>query len=526
MNEEDKRRKKYRWLLLALAVIIPFVCAAYVRVVFLKSGENCVDAYYHAAMADLGPSYCVSKKFPAMTMSAWKDKFSDKEILYHVLLSVLRKAQEYCGFSTSPPFTFPALFFVFLLIFSFVLTARSFGCSHIIIFSFLLVLMCPAFLSRILMLRPHTAAIAFMIYSCVQFREFRKPNAFPRGFIMGFIFAWLYSSPHFLLIPATAFAIAGVRKNGIITSILMPASVTAGILSGLIFHPQFPNTFINWKIQSFDVLKNIFFHSYPGDIANECMRPEMWWWGWNGFIIMLFALNIFMFARVVKKQGLKNISPDISAMMIISAISILQLFFIQRAVEYACPFTVLSLAILFTASKDAFPKTVRNYMLCSIIGILLLCGWNTYRSCFTHYRTQLKPLNDFKKWAETTKLQEGTPIANVSWGEFPLLFYSAPDFRYLSGIDPMFSYYSDPERFRKIEEFRTGRLKMNPKELAELTGARYAFATFHSHTPYLMLEQGYAPVFQSPEGLLFDLRLENRQQEKPKEKNIRFIRIK
>ena len=97
-------------------------------------------------------------------------------------------------------------------------------------------------------------------------------------------------------------------------------------------------------------------------------------------------------------------------------------------------------------------------------------------------------------------------VANLAWSDFPVLFYSAPQFRYLMGIDPFFAYHRMPERVTRLERFRTGQLRLSPSELAELCGAQLAFiSTYGASLSKQMYEDGYFILYQGPDGWLFDL---------------------
>jgi hypothetical protein len=114
-------------------------------------------------------------------------------------------------------------------------------------------------------------------------------------------------------------------------------------------------------------------------------------------------------------------------------------------------------------------------------------------------------LPDFAAWARA-HLPAGTLIANPCWADFPLLFYSLPDYRFSLGLDPMFAHHAHPQAVVKLEQFRARRLDLTPAELAELTGARVAFVSRHA-APLArhLLARHYAAAYAGPDGWLFDL---------------------
>jgi len=114
-------------------------------------------------------------------------------------------------------------------------------------------------------------------------------------------------------------------------------------------------------------------------------------------------------------------------------------------------------------------------------------------------------LRSFATWAGKT-LPDGTGIANLIWGDFPMLFYSAPQFRYLMGLDPMFGYRWNAEKVERLEKFRTGQLALSPHEVMELTGSRFAFVPRRAGPlAKLLIQHGFVVVYRENDGWLFDL---------------------
>lgn len=79
----SSKHGRFGRIMLVLAFLIPFVWLGALRIYVMKTGENSQDALYHAMMAKLGPKVYAAKEFPWTQMSVWKDRFADKELLYH-----------------------------------------------------------------------------------------------------------------------------------------------------------------------------------------------------------------------------------------------------------------------------------------------------------------------------------------------------------------------------------------------------------------------------------------------------------
>jgi hypothetical protein len=113
-------------------------------------------------------------------------------------------------------------------------------------------------------------------------------------------------------------------------------------------------------------------------------------------------------------------------------------------------------------------------------------------------------LEDFTRWTRTVGLPVGTVIGNLNWSDFPVLLYSAPQFRYLHGLDPMFGMAAFPERVRALERFRLGRQLLPPAELRAVIGTPFAYVSPRNWALARdMAAAGFVIVYQGDDGWLF-----------------------
>jgi hypothetical protein len=487
----------------------------------MRSGENSMDSFYHVGMADQGCGFCAGKTVPQLTLSVWENSFSDKELLYHFILSGVRSFQRFLNIDLSPPFNIPALFFSLLLILCFVFAAYSFNVRHIWFFACLLVCVSPNFTNRIIMLRPHVLSIGIMLLSCVWcYKAFLERKYYLFIFASGFIFSWTYSNPHFLLFPAFVFAAVFFRNKGF-SVVAVPILAGLGILAGYVFHPQFPDTLYNWKIQCWDVVVQIL----NGDKAPVGLGVEFRPFGFDKVILnyalfFIFGLSLF-FLYDLKKWPFFRLNKTASAFFIMSCAAITGVFISGRAIEYACPFAVMSFALVIREFRrsDIFMK---RFVYCALFSLLFLFIFNGVWQ-FHHLKKKgFLPPDNFIAWTKNAGFQNGIVIANLCWSDFPILFYSAPEYRYLSGMDPMFSYARYPERVAEIEKFRCGYIDLSPLELAKLTNARFVYVSPYAwKLAQKLSKDGYPMVYNAKDGYLFDLKaailksLEKQKRKKP-----------
>jgi len=116
-----------------------------------------------------------------------------------------------------------------------------------------------------------------------------------------------------------------------------------------------------------------------------------------------------------------------------------------------------------------------------------------------------RPYDGFAAWARW-RLPARAVVGNLFLSDFPMLFYSAPEFRYLLGLDPMFGYRHRPEEVARLEKFRRAELDLPPAELARVIGTRWAFASVHGAAlADILKRRGFRAAYEGPDGWVFDL---------------------
>lgn len=508
-DNELAKRTDYRPLALtALAVILPLLVLLSARLLCVTEGELASDAYYHAAMAERGPSAILSKSFPALSLSAWRDSFSDKEMGYHMLLWLCFRAEEALGIDAdSPPFHAPAMLFCLAAVAAFVLTARRLGATPELSLAAatLLAALTPNFAYRFLMLRPHTLSIAFLLVACALLAKGSFKLRTVSTFALSFLYAWCYSNPHFIVLPALLFAPFLMRDFGR-RALLLPLVALGGTLAGLTIHPQFPNSLIIWKIQSIDALLAPLSDAIPIEKPAEMSAPTIKWLLYALPLLALAYLDAMLFVRLSEREGFKALKPELKAIGLLSAIFLGGMFLSLRAVEYACPFVCLLSAMLASEamSKGALKlplpaRCVAFPALALALTAWLLWNFHSVRSA------QTKEPKSLAAWL-ACKVPEGSTLANLNWGDFPQLVHAAPGYIYLWGMDPMFSYAVDPKRTLKLDSLKMPKSPLGPEDVRSLFGADFA-VLLKPKDPLanLLMKKGWKAVYEGTDGWVFSL---------------------
>ncbi len=471
-----------------------------------------MDAFYHVALADFGWSYFSASSMPHISLSVWAEGFSDKELLFHLLLSMVRGVGKHLGVAPFP-FHLPSLFFCALIIISFVYAAKRFNVRHIWFFSVLLVVAVPQFTVRILMLRPHDLAIALMLLSCVSFAGLKRARDYWQPLLLGMLFAWSYSNPHFILLPAVAFAVPLLRRS-FLAAALLPLSCLGGVAIGYIIHPQFPFTFINWKIQCIDVMWYVLQGKRDIYVGDELLAGGVWNYFSSWGLLLLAVFNLVGLYLILRRYGWRRMPRPIQGMAIAAIVVFAGVGINIRVLEYACPFNMLLAGMLCSFwHRRALPLPLgnnaakrQNIVAALAVWILIFAAFDCFYKFSALKPANLKPLENYAAWVKKVGLPPGMRVANVIWSDFPILMYSAPEQHYLWGMDPMFGYAADPERAVRLERFRTGRVRLSPTQIRELAGSQLVFVSvFGWKLARDMAGVGCRIIYQGPDGWLFNL---------------------
>ncbi|MDD4874762.1 MAG: hypothetical protein PHE15_07335, partial [Dehalococcoidales bacterium] len=223
--------KKYRLpkpaLVLAIAVALLYVgFLEFLRPVFYDP-----DSYYHVAVSGFIKNCGLHYPFPWAQFSIFKDSFSDKDLLLHILnlpfLYIFREPV------TAGKYALVFQAGIFFIAYAFVL--RKYLPDNLAAPFLLLPLASPVFTSYLLQLRPATLANVFTVLG-VYFLINKKPGSV-------FIVALLYSLSHisFPMLVIFAFVCEVLRlfmnKEFFIKNIY---AALAGITAGIFIHPNFP----------------------------------------------------------------------------------------------------------------------------------------------------------------------------------------------------------------------------------------------------------------------------------------------
>ena len=438
-------------LMLVAAFLIPFIWLGILRVTVIRTGENSQDALYHAMMAKLGPEVYAAKSFPWAQMSVWKDSFADKELLYHAGIDAIFSLEKLFGAALDPPFHIVALFYSALAILGCLFAVRRLGVRPLYILSgsALFAIIVPNYTFRLSVLRPHVLAIAYLTFATGLLAKGSFRFRMICIGVLSLFFAWSYSNPHFIVIVPLVFALARV-KDGKWKELLPPVLSLGCVMLGLLVHPQFPNSFFIWKVQSWDALIAPMLSNIRLAKPSEMLPPSF---GFNKTVSPLYLItwcNLMMFTRLLERKGLRKLDPNIIALTVLSSGFTAGILMAARSVEYAGPFGAIAfLYLLEQMTREGFRLPLSRFKWGVPAELAVLCVALGIHSSYCFRRdcphTLVQPLPEMTAFLREN-VPAGIPVVNLDWSDFPALFYNDHDHLWQWGMDPMFSYLSNPRR--------------------------------------------------------------------------------
>lgn len=458
------------------------------------------DAFYHVKIAELGPRAYLGTTFPAMYASTWTTNFYDKELGFHLLLSLVTTVKKAIGFPARAPFHVEAALLLGIALIGFLYCTRrlQYSAPQYLALTLLLSLSSVWFTNRMTLVRPHLLAIAYMMLYTGILSRIRSTKKIWPAVVMPWLFVYLYSSPHLIFIPTFAWACClARRKTGL--ALRLMAGALLGFLLGMTIHPQFPNSWILWKIQALDVILQARFNRFDIPPPFEAAPPPWTYEYCNAGLYILCAVNILGTAGLMIRR--LRLTRTLLYLMTLQTIGMLVYWLVTaRMIEYFVPWSVLASGELYrVAAAQRLPRPFGTRAFLPVVATVVIAS--VLATGFVYrYRENyaVSPAyGDFERWART--LPPGTRIANLHFSDFPQLFYAAPHCQYMVGLDQMFGYAHNFQLYKEIDEFKLARRMIRPQRLYELVRAPYLFLSYENQGMryYIAKNLGYRVVLQS-----------------------------
>lgn len=429
--------------IITILIVILGVCAIFL-IQFSTPTIYGADGYLHIRMAEFLKSFGPRYDFHWARFSTFSENFSDKDFLYHVFLI---------------PFTFfkniffgaklASAIFASLLFFTFYLMLKRYSHKSILPFFLIAFFLSDMFLETISRPRPISIAILITIFSVHLMMQ--------KKYLSVFVTALLYSLSHVTspLIILYALIVEIVRrtdkKEFHIKTIL---AAFTGVLAGFIIHPNFPNNFIVFYLNSimvpiytiktgvlelgaefFPINTREFLLSYP--------------------IIIIGIISVIYIA--ISKRPKAGFATDV--FLTLSAFFFLLSFICRRYLSHGYLIMLMALATYFSDYLAGI-KNINKLGIVFLSILIILLGFNSFKKvCYnalvqkivnTHYEQA-------GKWMEKN-IPEGELVFHANWSDSQYFIGVNPKNDYFVTLDPVYMYKWDSELYKLYRDVSFGRI--------------------------------------------------------------------
>ncbi len=473
-------------------IFVVFLLAFLWFLVFqFHSGVADPDAFYHIKMAQLLVEQGTVPDFPWLSeMSIFAYSFADQHILYHLLLApFVRWGDPIAGAKVSQ-----AVF------------AAS---SVVVLYGFLRWLKIPRaglwvvlaattapWVFRMSLIKAPPVSLALLIAGIwlLLLGRYRWLA------VVSFLYVWTYGGFMTLAGVGVLWVIVALLDRLRFIHTLRPwhawfssigkdalrglEAIVLGMGLGFLLHPYAPNHIgflwtqvVEIGIQNLQHVVSVGGEWYPY-VPKDLLAQ-------NVLVAACWIAGVIAFGWTLRSQ-----TRESWLLLVVSMVWIAMTLKSRRYIEYAVPFAVMSAAVAFRdamrmyASEIALLKErlivrhgIETRMMKVVLGIGFLAiviasaipNWKNLADGYPYQRYEAA-----MQWA-TQNIPEGEILFHDDWDVFPVLFYYDDQHRYLTGLDPSFSYLYDPVRYQIWVAMTTQNDLQNLRpRIRELFHARYA----------------------------------------------------
>lgn len=507
--------------LLMTLIVIP-VCAGLLGwTQFSFEGMLDGDSYFHTRAARELDQHGIRRSFAQTAYSTWRDRYSDKDWLFHAYLIPFQRIalDRPPGDSGEPgtedlvaPGKWAMIVLSALLFSALALTLRTVGARFPWLWVLLYFTATDFIIWRLLAVRPGFAGVLLLLLEIALIVR-------GSGILVAVVGALhVYTHSSFFLLPVMAAAMVvarAVRREPLRLSILLGAS--AGPAVAFLVHPYFPNNVgIAW-----DQLAGVARHAWfaPTQIPRELFGEELGGispaefvqWA-PAYLPAVVALVAFLASRrqPVSTMGL-GLTLMSGGILVAGLLS-------YRFMDFFLPVAVLTGARLFAellgeqslreaaARRDRTIRTLAvTLLLCLIAGVArrpVLAVRQEMQGQVTEGQRQRPAIMFLRTVADPDDI-----VYHTFWFDFSTLYHFRPNGRYIEALDPIFFLRCDPRLFSAALALMQGRTTDAYGIIKKDFRARWVYTSRYSNFPAvtaaLFADPRFTKVFMDEHGLIF-----------------------
>lgn len=461
-------------------LLIFFLAAAFFGWVHAVPAFGDPDAAYHLELARRTAASGPVLEFPWLPFTTLADHFADHHFLYHAALApFIGVFGDFLGLKIA------TVVFAALAVAAFLYLLKTYGAKRPFLWT-LPLLFAPGFVFRLLLTKATALALAAFFLFLAALRGKNRAAVFG----IAFAYVWLHGGWPILLAAAGVDAV--VRRSA---RLLWPTAF--GLAAGLVVNPFFPENLSFYWEQIVQVA--LLGRSDPGIRVGAEWYPAdlgaLFFGNAFAFLPLLAAAAAFGAAIWTRQSPRAGSAPEAGRRRDIAVVSGLAFLFLlmtlrqARHLEYFLPLALLAGALVAEAAFAAVDlRAIRERsracwgrlfapllaVFCVFLGAGAAYALHEPRRVY-EARPAWTRFAGAASWTRA-HVPEGETVFHARWDDFPQLFYRDPNHRYIAGLDALFLYRKDPEKYWLWRDIGDGRRR---ERLAELIagefGAQYVF---------------------------------------------------
>jgi hypothetical protein len=408
------------------------------------------DGHFHIKFSALLAERGFVGDLPWLQFTIHRDAFRDHHLLFHYLLVPFALGDLTLGGKVA------AVVFAAAMGLSVLFVYQRAGIALAPLFALLTVLASEPFLYRMSLLRVQSLALALLLL--VFYLSMRRRSV--GVYLLSVVFVWYYDAFPLLLLTTGVFVVADwLLERKVHLRVFVAALL--GILTGMVLNPDFPQ---NIASLGYNVYRTLFL-----DVEGITLGSE--WQPYKTWQLVTNSLPAFLalFATILALPLIRNLRTEEYAALCLNLVFFVLTLKSRRFVEYWPAFAMLSAALTLGRRLPA------TWLLAGLLVLVPLAVINL-GNAMVQVRESRSP-QIYEGSASWLRQNTGTGdlVFNADWDDFPFLFFYNHHNHYILGLDPMYMYSYDPDRYRQYQAVTRGQVEATGERILADFGARYVF---------------------------------------------------
>ncbi len=438
------------------------------------------DSYFHTRAARELARNGIERTFPQASVSTWSERYSDKDLAFHLLLVPFQAGDRDEDLVASGK---RATVLVAFLLFAAIATALRLSAVRFAPLWILLFFSTHvAILGHLLAVRPHGLGVALLVLEAgLLVRRAGGPLL-----LLGAVHVYSHSSFPLLALLAGAFvAVALLRREEVPWR--TAGFAFGGIVAGSFVHPYFPNNLaVAWE-QTVEVARNVWGETpqipaelFGGELVAASTRDFLACFaGWAPAAVALAVALI--------RRSPRALSTEASALLVAnSGLGVLS-FLSARFFVFWMPLAVVLAGRLWTELAGGCSLRVlwiarrRDVLLAgTVLASILVAGQATGSVLDLRERVRTLYTRSSERQAVEYLRAHAAPgelVYHNFWWDFSVLYHYRPDGRYVVALDPVFLFRHDPGKFDAMLRLFRGERRDAHEVIAKQFRARWVYVS-------------------------------------------------